>query len=343
MLAARQFRRNRAAAAGLICLAILGLAVALAPEIAPYDPTAISLRAKLQHPSLTHLLGTDYFGRDIFSRVLFGGQLSLSVGVSVVIFAFALGVPIGLVSGFIGGRLDNFIMRLMDAFLTFPPLLLAVAIVGLLGPEMRNVVLALGIVQAPVLARMVRGSTLSAREEVYVRASRALGAGPLRIMFSDILRNIMSPIVVQLTVVFSAAVVAEASLSFLGLGVPPPQPSWGRDLSDARNYLGAAPWMFLTPAGAIMLCVLSINFIGDGLRDALDPRSWRVGSREAGRVGAREAGRVGAREAGRVGAREVGRVGAREAGRVGATAAAPTGAPAAPREPATAPRGADKA
>jgi peptide/nickel transport system permease protein len=275
-LAARQFCRNRAAFAGLICLAVLCLAVALAPVIAPYDPLRIDLAAKLQPPSAAHWLGTDYFGRDVFSRMLFGGQLSLTVGLSVVVFAFTLGVPIGLLSGFIGGRLDNFIMRLMDAFLTFPPLLLAVAIVGLLGPDVQNVVLALGIVQAPVLARMVRGSTLSVREEVYIRASRALGAGPLRIMFSDILRNIMSPIVVQLTIVFSAAVIAEASLSFLGLGTPPPQPSWGRDLSDARNYLGDAPWMFLTPSGAIMLCVLSINFVGDGLRDALDPRSWRA-------------------------------------------------------------------
>jgi peptide/nickel transport system permease protein len=276
VLGARQFCRNRAATTGLICLAVLCLAVALAPVIAPYDPIRISLATKLQPPSAAHWLGTDYFGRDVFSRMLFGGRLSLTVGLSVVVFAFALGVPIGLLSGFIGGRLDNLIMRLMDAFLTFPPLLLAVAIVGLLGPDVQNVVLALGIVQAPVLARMVRGSTLSVREEVYIRASRALGAGPLRIMFSDILRNIMSPIVVQLTIVFSAAVIAEASLSFLGLGTPPPQPSWGRDLSDARNYLGDAPWMFLTPSGAIMLCVLSINFVGDGLRDALDPRSWRV-------------------------------------------------------------------
>jgi len=275
-LAARQFCRNRAATAGLICLATLCIAVALAPVIAPYDPIRINLVAKLQPPSAAHWLGTDYFGRDVFSRMLFGGRLSLTVGLSVVAFAFTLGVPIGLLSGFIGGRLDNLIMRLTDAFLTFPPLLLAVAIVGLLGPDVENVVLALGIVQAPVLARMVRGSTLSVREEVYIRASRALGAGPLRIMFSDILRNIMSPIVVQLTIVFSTAVVAEASLSFLGLGAPPPQPSWGRDLSDARNYLGDAPWMFLTPSGAIMLCVLSINFVGDGLRDALDPRSWRV-------------------------------------------------------------------
>jgi peptide/nickel transport system permease protein len=276
VLAARQFCRNRAATAGLICLAVLCIAVALAPVIAPYDPIRISLAAKLQPPGAAHWLGTDYFGRDVFSRMLYGGRLSLTVGLAVVVFAFTLGVPIGLLSGFIGGRLDNVIMRLTDAFLTFPPLLLAVAIVGLLGPDVQNVVLALGIVQAPVLARMVRGSTLSVREEVYIRASRALGAGPLRIMFSDILRNIMSPIVVQLTIVFSAAVIAEASLSFLGLGTPPPQPSWGRDLSDARNYLGNAPWMFLTPSGAIMLCVLSINFVGDGLRDALDPRSWRV-------------------------------------------------------------------
>jgi peptide/nickel transport system permease protein len=278
-LAARQFCRNRVALAGVICLAVICLAVALAPWIAPYDPARIALRAKLQAPSFEHLLGTDYFGRDIFSRLLYGGRLSLTVGLLVVIFSFLLGVPLGLVSGFVGGRLDNAIMRLMDAFLTFPPLLLAITMVGLLGPTTPNVVLALGLVQVPVLARIVRGSTLAAREEVYVRAAQALGAGPLRIMFSNILRNIVSPIVVQMTIVFSAAVIAEASLSFLGLAAPPPTPSWGRDLSDARNYLAVAPWEFLAPAGAIMACVLSINFIGDGLRDSLDPRSWRVAAR----------------------------------------------------------------
>jgi peptide/nickel transport system permease protein len=274
-LAAWQFSRNRLATCGLLLLVAVCLAVILAPVIAPYDPIRISLSAKLQPPSLHHLLGTDYFGRDCLSRLLYGGRLSLTVGLLVVAFAFVLGVPVGLASGFIGGRFDNAVMRLMDAFLTFPPLLLAVAVVGLLGGSIQNVVLALGLVQAPVLARMVRGSTLSVREEVYIRAARALGAGPLRIMFTSILRNVMSSIVVQLTIVFSAAVVAEASLSFLGLGAPPPQPSWGRDLSDARNYLAAAPWMFLSPAGAIVLCVLSINFVGDGLRDSLDPRSWR--------------------------------------------------------------------
>ena len=274
-LAARQFVRNRLALLGLVLLIVVCGAVLLAPLIAPYDPARISLSAKLRPPSLQHLLGTDYFGRDCLSRLLYGGDLSLVVGLLVVAFAVVLGVPIGLVSGFIGGRFDNAVMRLMDAFLTFPPLLLAVAVVGLLGPSIQNVVLALGLVQAPVLARMVRGSVLSVREEVYIRAARALGASPARIMFTSVLRNVMSPILVQLTIVFSAAVVAEASLSFLGLGAPPPQPSWGRDMSDARNYLGSAPWMFLSPAGAIVLCVLSINFIGDGLREALDARSWR--------------------------------------------------------------------
>src|SRR5262249_57668939 len=158
----------------------------------------------------------------------------------------------------------------------FPPLLLAVALVGLLGPDIQNVMLALGLVQAPVLARMVRGSTLAVREDVYVMAARALGAGPVRLVLSHLLRNVMSPILVPLTLVFAAAVVAEASLSFLGFGTQPPQPSWGRDMSEARRFLGGAPWRFLAPTLAIALCVLSINFIGDGLREALDPRAWRT-------------------------------------------------------------------
>jgi peptide/nickel transport system permease protein len=261
---------------GLICLVLICLAAILAPWIAPYNPIQIKLVAKLQAPSFEHLMGTDQFGRDMFSRVLYGGRTSLSVGLLVVGFAFMLGVPLGLASGYFGGRIDNMLMRLVDAFLTFPPLLLAVALVGLLGPDIQNVMLALGLVQAPVLARIVRSSTLAVREEVYVTAARALGASPLRIVLSHVLRNVVSPIVVQLTIVFSAAVVAEASLSFLGFGTQPPDPSWGRDMSEARRFLGDAPWMFLAPTGAIMLCVLSINFIGDGLRDALDPRAWRT-------------------------------------------------------------------
>jgi peptide/nickel transport system permease protein len=275
-LAARQFPRHRFAMAGFVCLALICLAAALAPWIAPFDPVQIKLGAKLRPPSFEHWLGTDHFGRDIFSRLIWGGRTSLSVGVLVVAFAFTLGVPLGLASGYFGGRIDNLLMRLVDAFLTFPPLLLAVALVGLLGPDIQNVMLALGLVQAPVLARIVRGSTLAVREDVYVTAARALGAGPARVVLSHILRNVMSPIVVQLTIVFSAAVVAEASLSFLGFGTQPPQPSWGRDMSEARRFLGDAPWMFMAPTGIIMLCVLSINFLGDGLRDALDPRAWRT-------------------------------------------------------------------
>ncbi|MBL6614223.1 MAG: ABC transporter permease [Reyranella sp.] len=276
VLAARQFPRHRAAMVGLVVLLLVCLAAALAPWVAPYDPVQIKLSAKLKSPSFEHLLGTDHFGRDVFSRLIWGGRTSLSVGVLVVAFAFILGVPLGLASGYFGGRIDNLLMRLVDAFLTFPPLLLAVALVGLLGPDIQNVMLALGLVQAPVLARIVRGSTLAVREDAYVTAARALGARPARIVLSHILRNVVSPIVVQLTIVFSAAVVAEASLSFLGFGTQPPQPSWGRDMSEARRFLGDAPWMFMAPTGIIMLCVLSINFLGDGLRDALDPRAWRT-------------------------------------------------------------------
>jgi peptide/nickel transport system permease protein len=276
VLAARQFPRNRAATVGFVILALICLATALAPWVAPYDPIQIKLSMKLKPPSLEHLMGTDHFGRDVFSRILYGGRTSLTVGILVVGFAFVLGVPLGLASGYFGGRTDNLLMRLVDAFLTFPPLLLAVALVGLLGPELRNVTLALGLVQAPILARMVRGSTLAVREDVYVTAARALGAGPLRIVLSHLLRNMVSPIVVQLTVVFAAAVVSEASLSFLGFGTQPPEPSWGRDMSEARRFLGDAPWMFLAPTSIIAVCVLSINFMGDGLRDALDPRAWRT-------------------------------------------------------------------
>ncbi len=248
----------------------------LAPLVAPYDPVAIRLAEKLQPPSRAHLLGTDYFGRDVLSRVLHGGRISLAVGVLVVTVAMAIGVPLALVAGLLGGRVDNLLMRLMDAFLTFPPLLLAVAIVGSLGPDIRNVMLALGIVNVPVFARLVRASALAVREDVFVTAARALGASPLRVVFSHILPNVVAPIVVQMSVTFSGAIIAEASLSFLGLGAQPPLASWGRDLSEARRYLEDGVWLLAAPTAAIMIGVLSVNFIGDGLRDATDPRSWRA-------------------------------------------------------------------
>jgi peptide/nickel transport system permease protein len=275
-LAARQFARSRAAMAGLVTLAMLVALASLSSVVSPYDPTTINLSDKLQAPSMSHWLGTDYFGRDVLSRVLHGGRVSLAVGLLVVVIAMAVGIPIALAAGFLGGRVDNLLMRVMDAFLTFPPLLLAVAIVGSLGPEIQNVMLALGLVNIPVFARLVRGSTLTAREEVYVAAARALGASVLRIVVAHVLRNVVAPIVVQMTVTFSAAIVAEASLSFLGLGSQPPDPSWGRDLNEARRYLADAPWLMLAPTAAIMASVLSLNFLGDGLRDAMDPRSWRT-------------------------------------------------------------------
>ncbi len=275
-IAVRQFARNRAATAGFVILVSLVLVSLLAPVVAPYDPVAIRLADKLRPPSRDHWLGTDYFGRDVLSRVLHGGRLSLTVGVLVVTVALALGVPLALVAGFLGGRVDNVVMRLMDAFLTFPPLLLAVAIVGSLGPDVRNVMLALGIVNVPVFGRLVRGATLAVREEVYVTAARALGAGTRRIAFRHVLPNVVAPIVVQMSVTFASAIIAEASLSFLGLGAQPPVPSWGRDLSEARRYLEDASWLLIAPTAAIMLGVLSVNFLGDGLRDAMDPRSWRA-------------------------------------------------------------------
>ncbi len=274
-LALRQFARNKAAVAGAIVLAVLVVSSLAAPVISPFDPIQISLSNKLLPPNAEHLFGTDYFGRDQVSRVLYGGQVSLYVGLLVVVIAAAVGVPIGLVAGFTGGRVDNLLMRLMDALLTFPPLLLAVAIVGSLGADIQNVMLALGIVNIPVFARLVRGSALALREEVYVEAARALGASPLRIVFMHILRNAVAPIVVQMTVTFAGAIISEASLSFLGLGAQPPTPSWGRDLNEARRYLEDAPWLLIAPTVVIMLSVLSVNFFGDGLRDALDPRSWR--------------------------------------------------------------------
>lgn len=273
-MAARQLLRNKAAAVGLFCLLAIVILAAFAPWLIPYDPTAIALSSKLQGPSWAHWLGTDHFGRDILARMAYGARVSLTVGLSTVAFAAAIGVPIGLLSGYVGGHLDNVLMRLMDAFLTFPPLLLGVAIVGLLGADLTTVTLALGIVQIPVLARVVRSATLVVREETYITATRALGAGSWRLVFQHVLRNILSPLVVQITIVFSAAIVAEASLSFLGLGVQPPTPSWGRDLAEARRFMVDAPWMFLAPTGFIIVSVMAINFMGDSLRDALDPRSW---------------------------------------------------------------------
>lgn len=284
-LAFRQLRRNPAAIVGAGFLLVLVLCALFAPLIVPYEPATIALRDKLLPPGAAHWLGTDHFGRDVLSRMIFGARVSLLVGMAVVVFTLLFGVPIGLVSGYLGGRIDNGLMRLMDALLTFPPLLLGVAVVGLLGADVLTVTIALGTVQVPILARIVRGSTLAVRQETYIKAARAQGASTWRIVLRHVLPNILSPIVVQITLVFSVAIVAEASLSFLGLGVQPPASSWGRDLSEARRYLAEAPWLFLSPTALIVFSVMAVNFLGDGLRDALDPRAWTLPEQKSGGAG----------------------------------------------------------
>lgn len=272
LLPTKRLLRNRMAIAGALLLFLLiGLTV-LAPLIAPYNPVAMATEASLQAPSARHFLGTDSLGRDVLSRVIYGGRISLGVALASVLIASFLGVPSGLISGYFGRWTDNTVMRLMDTILSFPSLVLAIVIVGSLGPSIRNVTLALGIVYSPLFARLVRGVTLAVRELEYVVAARAIGASSLTIVLRHILPNLSGPMIVQATVVFSWAIIAEASLSFLGLGAQPPTPSWGHDLSEGRQYIDQASWVALGPCVAIVTTVLATNFLGDGVQDALDPR-----------------------------------------------------------------------
>jgi peptide/nickel transport system permease protein len=272
-LAAAQFFRHRLAVVGVVLIALLVLSAVFAPYLTPYEPTKLNLQSKLIPPSWEFPFGTDHFGRDVLTRMLYGARISLFVGLGVVVIAAGIGTPLGVISGFFGGMLDNTIMRMMDALLTFPPLLLAVAIMGTLGADTQNVILSVGLVYIPVFARLARGNTLSLRESTYVSASVALGAPNWRIIVLDILPNIIGVLVVLVTVTFSKAVILEASLSFLGLGVQPPTASWGRDLNEARRYIEDAWWLAAFPTFMIAASVLNMNFIGDGLRDALDPRT----------------------------------------------------------------------
>jgi peptide/nickel transport system permease protein len=253
-------------------LLISVLSALTASAIAPYDPIKMDLPLSLSPPSGSHLLGTDSFGRDVLSRMLFGAQISLMIGLSSVLWAGSVGIPLGLVAGYSGGVLASVLMRIVDALLSFPPLLLAIAISGTMGGGQANVVFALGMIYVPVFARLVRGNTLSLREEAFVMAAQSYGASGARVVVRHILPNLVGIIVVQATIAFSSAIIAEATLSFLGLGVPPPTPSWGRDLNDGRAYMRQGWWLVVVPATTIVANVLGINFLGDGLRDALDPR-----------------------------------------------------------------------
>ncbi|MGL5734362.1 MAG: ABC transporter permease, partial [Beijerinckiaceae bacterium] len=257
---------------GLFLLVVL---VALTADlIAPFDPLKNNFRYRLGAPNGTHWFGTDSFGRDIFSRVLHGSRTSLIIGLMVVILTGLLGTLIGALSGYVRS-LDNVIMRVMDGFMAFPPVLLAIAIGAVLGPSLLNAVIALTVAYTPRTARIVRASVLVVRESEYVEAARALGASHARILFRHILLNSLSPLLVQLTFIFAVAILAEAVLSFIGVGPPPPSPTFGNIIADGRNYIAEAPWITIWPGIAIMVTVLGLNLLGDGLRDGLDPRMRR--------------------------------------------------------------------
>jgi len=267
-------RHNPLAASGIVLVIIFVMFALFAPWIAPQDPAAINLPARLNLPSHAHWFGTDELGRDILSRVVYGARISLQVGSSVVATSLVLGLIIGSIAGYYGGRIDRFVnVVVMNAFLSFPGILLAIAFVAFRGPGIFNLVLALSLGGWVGYARLVRGQVLAAREREFVEAARALGASDLRIIVRHILPNIIQPVIVQAAIGMAGAVLAEATMSFLGLGVPPPTASWGTMLNDGRAHLFDAPHLVLFPALAVMLAVLSFNFIGDALRDYLDPRA----------------------------------------------------------------------
>jgi peptide/nickel transport system permease protein len=267
-------RRNRLATAGMILVAVFVLFALFAPWIAPQDPAAIDLPSRLQPPSAAHWFGTDELGRDIFSRAIYGSRISMLVGSSVVAGSLLLGLIFGSIAGYYGGYADRFFnVILMNAFLSFPGILLAIAFVAFLGPGIFNLILALCIGGWVGYARLVRAQVLAVREREFVEAARALGASDWRILTRHILPNIIQPVIVQAAIGMAGAVLAEATMSFLGLGVPPPTASWGSMLNDGRSHLFDAPHLVLFPAAAVMLAVLSFNFIGDALRDYMDPRS----------------------------------------------------------------------
>ncbi|RWX81809.1 ABC transporter permease [Neorhizobium lilium] len=270
----RQLFRRRTVALGVLVLLIFVAIALLAPWLTPYSPSKLSIVNRLKPPSGTFWFGTDEFGRDVFSRTIYAGRLSLLVGVAVVTLSSVIGVTLGLLAGFFR-RLDTPIARLIDAMMAFPDILLAIALVAALGPSLTTVIVALSIVYAPRLARTVRASTLVIRELPYVEAAQALGISTFHIMTRHVLRNLLSPILVQGTFLFASAMLAEAGLSFLGLGVSPEIPTWGTMIASGRQYIGQADWMTYFPGFAIILSVLSLQMVGDGLRDMLDPRLQR--------------------------------------------------------------------
>jgi peptide/nickel transport system permease protein len=270
----RLLKRKGAVFGAAVVLLMIGLAV-FAGLVAPYDPLATDWGAVRKAPSAAHWFGTDENGRDVLARVIWGARASLLAGVISVSIALAIGVPIGLLAGYIGGWLDSLISRFTDAMLAIPFLILAIALAAFLGPSLGNVMVAIGITATPIFIRLTRGQVLTTKVEDYIEAARALGNPPLRVALRHVFPNIVPPLLVQATLAIAAAIIAEASLAFLGLGQQPPAPSWGSMLNTSQRFFENAPWMALWPGAAIFVTVLAFNLFGDGLRDALDPKQAR--------------------------------------------------------------------
>lgn len=267
-----KFSRQKTALGAGIFIVMLMLMAIFAPVFAPYDPYAIDYDQSMQAPSIKHLAGTDLYGRDILSRIIYGSRISLAVGISSVMVGAIVGVTLGLISGFFGGFLDGLIMRTSDVLFAFPGILLAIAVVAILGPGLVNVVAAVAIFSIPTFARIVRGSTLALKESLYVRAARSIGATNKRLIFVHIMPGTFSGVIVYITLRIGTSILTASSLSFLGLGAQPPTPEWGAMLAESRDYIGVLDYMTIMPGVAIFLTVLAFNLFGDGLRAALDPK-----------------------------------------------------------------------
>jgi peptide/nickel transport system permease protein len=272
LAARRRFVRSRTGVAGAVVLILVIAAALFAGVVSPYNPTRQDFRVERQAPSTAHLMGTDEFGRDVLSRVIWGAQASLQAGATAATIALGVGLVLGMLAAYYGGRTDNLIMRVMDIVLAFPYILLAIAIVAILGPGLRNAMIAIGIVYVPYYARVVRGSVLSVKARDYVEAARAIGARDGRVMWQHVLPNTLAPVIVQTTLNVGSAIIDTAGLSFLGLGTQPPTPDWGNMLSAGRSYVIDSPWIATFPGLAILVTVLAFNLMGDALRDAFDPR-----------------------------------------------------------------------
>ncbi len=268
----RSFKRDKIGMLGAAMVMVLILSALFGNYFAPYDPLEMNYESAFQAPSIKHYLGADRFGRDQLSRVIMGSQVSMTVSFGAVAIATVLGIIIGMISGYFGGRIDSIIMRLLDVLFAFPTILLALAAVAAFGPSLLNLLMIIGVIYSARIARIVRGSVLSVKERDFIEGVRSVGARDRSIMSKFILPNVLSPIIVQATFSLSHAIMTEAGLSFLGLGTQPPRPSWGLMLNEAREFMEMAPWLAVFPGVAIIFAVLAFNFLGDALRDALDPR-----------------------------------------------------------------------